>query len=101
MEEKIRYIKLFDIYGDLLTKKKQNVFRLHYLNDLSLREIAKNEEVSFQAIGDCIKKTKVQLDRYEEVVNMQEYKANITLIKKMVEELNIDDNKLNKLLKKM
>ena len=101
MEEKDKYIRLFDIYGDLLTDKKRKIFNLYFMCDLSLREIASNENVTFQAVADCIKKTEKQLIRFEEVVKMNEYRTKINLIKEEVNKSDIKSNKLNKLIKDM
>ena len=52
MEENIKFSMLYDIYGELLTKKQQDIFEEYYLYNLSLREIAKNKEISYQAVRD-------------------------------------------------
>ena len=51
MEENIKFSMLYDIYGELLTKKQQDIFEEYYLYNLSLREIAKNKEISYQEIA--------------------------------------------------
>ena len=40
MEEFVYYNGLFDLYGSLLTEKEQDTFRDYYQEDLSLAEIA-------------------------------------------------------------
>ena len=52
MEENIKFSMLYDIYGELLTKKQQDIFEEYYLYNLSLREIAKNKEISYQAVRE-------------------------------------------------
>ena len=101
MEEKEEYIKLFDIYNELLTDKQRHIFKLYFMCDLSLREIASNENVTFQAIADCIKKTQKQLTRLENAVKMYEYKTKVTLVKKQLNKLDIENSKLNKLLEEI
>ena len=47
MEEKyIYYNNLFDIYSELLTDKEKETFSLYYQEDLSLSEIADNNNIS-------------------------------------------------------
>ena len=101
MEEKEKYIELFDIYGELLTSKQKHIFNLYFMCDLSLREIASNENVTFQAIADCIKKTQKQLIKFESAIKMYEYKEKVTLVKEELIKININSGKLNKLLKEI
>lgn len=75
--ENIDIIRLFDIYGKLLTEKQRNTFSLYYLDDLSLREIAENNKISFQAVRDSIEVSKKQLLHFEEVIGMKELKDSI------------------------
>lgn len=56
---------LADFYGPLLTEKQQNVWDLHYQQDLSLAEIAEAEHISRQAIYDLLKRTERILVEYE------------------------------------
>lgn len=80
MEENIKYAKLFDIYGELLTKKQQNIFKLYFMSDLSLREIAENMNITHQAVKDSLDKSKKILDNYEEKVGMLKYKKEVEKI---------------------
>lgn len=77
MEESIKYIELFDVYGKLLTKKQQSIFNLYYMSDLSLREIAENLEVTHQAVKDSLDKSRSLLDNYEEKVGMLKLKKEV------------------------
>ncbi len=63
-------IELFDFYQNLLTDKQKKYFILHYFDDLSLNEIAKNNEVSKIAINDSLKKTVLILKSYEKKLNL-------------------------------
>ena len=45
MEDKERKIELYETYGKMLTSNMQDVFEQYYFSDLSLREIAANNEV--------------------------------------------------------
>ena len=61
---------LTDFYGPLLTEKQQNVWDLHYQQDLSLVEIAEVEHISPQAIHDLLKRTERILTEYEEKLGL-------------------------------
>ena len=42
MDDILQLTLLYDFYGELLTEKQKQVYELHYQNDLSLTEIARN-----------------------------------------------------------
>jgi predicted DNA-binding protein YlxM (UPF0122 family) len=54
-----------DIYGALLTEKQRTFMRLHFEDDLSFGEIAKEYGVSRQAIHDAVKHAEKSLEDYE------------------------------------
>ena len=56
---------LYDLYSGLLTEKQQNVFDLYYQCDLSLGEIAAEQNISRTAVHDLIKRTEHLLENYE------------------------------------
>ncbi|MDE5841605.1 MAG: DNA-binding protein, partial [Malacoplasma sp.] len=56
---------LIDFYGKLLTDKQLQNITDYYFNDLSLSEIAQNNNVSRVAIYDSIKKSENELDDFE------------------------------------
>lgn len=56
---------LIDFYGNLLTEKQLQNLIDYYFNDLSLSEIALNNNVSRIAIYDSIKKSKNELEQFE------------------------------------
>ena len=66
MEEKVRVSMLCQIYGKLLTEKQYQFLYDYYNNDLSLSEIAENEQITRQAVRDNIKKGENKLFEYEE-----------------------------------
>lgn len=74
MEKNIELTFLYDIYGRLLTEKQQEIFELYYLSDLSLREVAENKEISYQAVRDSIKSSETMLIEFENVVGMHKLK---------------------------
>lgn len=61
---------LFDLYGALLTDKQRRCLELHFLDDLSLSEIADEYGVSRQAIYDIVRRSEIVLDDYEEKLGL-------------------------------
>lgn len=66
MEEKVKISMLFQIYGKLLTGKQSEYIDYYYNQDLSLSEIAENDNITRQAVRDIIKKGERKLFEYEE-----------------------------------
>ena len=66
MEEKVKISMLCEFYGKLLTDKQYEFINDYYNNDLSLSEIAENNEITRQAVRDIIKKGEKKLFEYEE-----------------------------------
>lgn len=66
MEIKVKVSILCDLYGKLLTKKQYEFINDYYNNDLSLSEIAENNNITRQAVRDIIKKGENKLFEYEE-----------------------------------
>ena len=55
METRIYLSSLYDIYGELLTKKQQQYFEEYYFDNLSLSELSENYEVTRTAIHNQVK----------------------------------------------
>ena len=66
MDKKVEISMLCDIYGKLLTEKQFEFINDYYNNDLSLSEIAENNNITRQAVRDIIKKGEKKLFEYEE-----------------------------------
>ena len=66
MEDKVKISILLEIYGNLLTDKQKSLLEDYYNNDLSLSEIAENNEITRQAVRDILKKGEKKLFEYEE-----------------------------------
>lgn len=66
MEKKVEVSVLWQIYGKLLTEKQYQFIDYYYNQDLSLSEIAENENITRQAVRDIIKKGERKLFEYEE-----------------------------------
>ena len=61
----VRIGQLLDLYGQLLTEKQRRFVKLHYEDDLSFGEIAREAKVSRQAIHDAVKHADQSLEEYE------------------------------------
>lgn len=66
IEKNVEISILCDLYGKLLTKKQLELLNDYYNNDLSLSEIAENNNITRQAVRDNIKKGEKKLFEYEE-----------------------------------
>ena len=58
MEKNVKVSMLCQIYGKMLTEKQYQVINDYYNNDLSLSEIAENNNITRQAVNDVINKGK-------------------------------------------
>ena len=63
--DRLHIIRLFDVYGGLLTSRQQRLMRLYYHDDLSLGEIAQRLRVTRQAVYDSLHRAVGELQRLE------------------------------------
>ncbi len=70
MEEKVKISMLLEIYGKLLTEKQSQMLEDYYNHDLSLSEIAENQDITRQAVRDNIKKGDNKLFELEEKLSI-------------------------------
>ncbi len=66
MEKNVKVSMFCEVYGNLLTKKQLSILQDYYDKDLSLSEIAQNQEITRQAVRDIIKKGENKLFELEE-----------------------------------
>lgn len=94
MEEKIRMSILCGIYGNLLTEKQHQILDDYYNSDLSLSEIAENNEITRQAVKDMINKGKNKLLEYEEKLQFMNRIINQEkIVDEVIEDLQNFENK--------
>lgn len=101
MEENIKISILYDIYGKLLTKKQQEIFEEYYLYNLSLREIAQNRNITYQAVRDSIKSSEKMLNEFEKNIGMLSLKEKINKVCdniKLENNINVIKNEVKKLV---
>lgn len=72
MDEQIRQrvllSRLFDIYSPVLTSRQSEAFRLHFLDDWSLSEVAGRLDVSRQGAHDLVQRARERLLEAEELL---------------------------------
>lgn len=66
MNKTVEISMLCQLYGKLLTEKQYEFINDYYNNDLTLSEIAENNNITRQAVRDIIKKGERKLFEYEE-----------------------------------
>ncbi|MBO5348382.1 MAG: putative DNA-binding protein [Clostridia bacterium] len=94
MEEKIKISILCQIYGKLLTEKQLEFLEDYYNNDLSLSEIAENNQITRQAVNDVINKAKNKLIEIEEKLLFMEKTLNQeTVIENIIKNIEKLENK--------
>lgn len=111
MEKNVKVSILCQIYGKLLTKKQFEIITDYYDNDLSLSEIAENNQITRQAVRDIIKKSEKKLYELEEELSFMERQINYEkkincIIEKIVqiqkEEINLKNKEnLDKIKKEL
>ena len=77
LDKFVEIANLFEIYSSLLSEKQKEYLEDHFENDLSLSEIAKNNNVSRQAIYDNVKRGIALLYDYEDKLKFYQIKKNI------------------------
>ncbi len=68
----LRFSRLLDRYGSLLTETQREITDLYYNYDLSLAEIAEQKECSRQSVSDCLAKCRKKIEWYEENLHAEE-----------------------------
>lgn len=63
---------LYDFYGQLLTKRQQQVMELYHEENFSLSEIAAEFSISRQGVHDTLKNAEKALHNYEEKLGLVE-----------------------------
>ena len=85
LDEYVKFNRLFDVYGALLTDRQREVVELYIFNDLSLFEIAERLNISRQAASDAISSARTRLSEYEAKLKFIEKTDSL---KKQIEALN-------------
>lgn len=68
--DKFSFISLWDVYSGLLTPTKQEITDMYFNLDLTVSEIAAEKNITRQAVSECLKDCKKQLEEYEEKLHL-------------------------------
>lgn len=98
MEEKVKISILLEIYGKLLTPKQYEYMDYYYNEDLSLSEIADNNNITRQAVRTILLKSKKKLEESEESLQFMQKEKNIKNQIAKLEKIN-KDKTLEKIIK--
>ena len=86
LEKTERVNDLIDLYGNLLTSNQLNILELYYMEDLSLKEISEELNVSRNAVHDSLKRSLLILEDYEEKLELlKKDKIKVELLEKFDE----------------
>ncbi|MDD7305508.1 MAG: sigma factor-like helix-turn-helix DNA-binding protein [Peptoniphilaceae bacterium] len=100
MEKLVEIGQLFDVYKALLNDKQRDVINCYYNEDLSLNEIAQNNNKSKQAISDMIQRSVDKLFEFEKELSLlskrEKLRADLSEIRELVESSN-DKEAIDKL----
>jgi predicted DNA-binding protein YlxM (UPF0122 family) len=101
LEKSIYISALFDLYGKLLSSSQYKMIELYYSMDLSLSEIASQENISRNAVYDALKKGVAALNDYESKLELykkrEEFESKLERIKDVLS--NEDYQKLLNIIK--
>lgn len=64
--DKLAFMRLWDLYGKLLTPTQREITDMYFNLDLTVSEIAEQKGVSRQSISECLHLCMAQLAQYEE-----------------------------------
>lgn len=92
----VKHSILFDYYGELLTDKQQEFFKDYYFDNLTLQEIADNNDISRNAVHKTLNTIINKLEYYEEVLKLYEKSEKIKIIIADLDEET--KNKINELI---
>ncbi len=70
LENNLLLARLYDLYGPLLSKTQQKVMEDYLFKDITLSEIAENQNVSRQAVKDAVSKAEQKLKGYEQKLGL-------------------------------
>ena len=77
MDDILYLSSLYDYYKDLLTNKQKSYFEDYYFDNLTMEEIAENNQVSKNAVSKTIIEVKDKLHEYETLLHLLDNKNKI------------------------
>ena len=64
--DKLRFMRLWDLYGSLLTPTQREITDMYFNLDLTISEIAEQKGISRQGVSDCLNICKKEFEIYED-----------------------------------
>ena len=87
MEKFVERTLLYDFYGELLTKRQQQIYESVVLEDYSLSEVAEELNISRQGVHDMVRRCDRAREEYEEKLHLVEKFVNIRAQVQRIHEL--------------
>ena len=85
MEKFVERTLLYDFYGELLTKRQQQIYESVVLEDYSLSEVAEELNISRQGVHDMVRRCDRALEGYEEKLHLV---SRFMTVKEKVQRIN-------------
>ena len=95
-KDRLKYIELFDVYSNLLTKHQIRILNDYLNEDFSMAEIAQNYNISKSAVSDLIIRSFNQLKQYDSKLKLLN---KFSKIKKDIIKNPKDIDKLDKIIR--
>lgn len=89
MENRDYLIILYDYYGELLSDDNRKYFEDYYFDNLSLGEIAENNNISRNAVHKHIKSTESKLMFFEEKLKLHDKDQKLKVKIKNIKDENL------------
>ena len=77
MEDVLYISSLYDYYKGLFTDKQKSYFEDYYFDNLTMEEIAENNNISKNAVSKTIIEVKEKLNEYENILHLLNNKKEI------------------------
>ena len=77
MDDILYLSTLYDYYKELLTDKQKSYFEDYYFDNLTMEEIAENNQISKNAVSKTIIEVKDKLEEYEKALHLYANKLKI------------------------
>lgn len=86
--DKLQFMRLWDLYGGLLTATQREICAMYFNLDLTVTEIAEQKGITRQGVSECLTLCKRQLAEFEECLGhdklLSEGEAHTLVIKEKV-----------------
>lgn len=96
IEDVLKFGKLYDFYGNLLSESQKRTVELYYLEDFSINEIGDFFSVSKQTVFETLKRGEKNLENYEKKLGLvARFEAERKIIPKLRKALDELKDKLD------